>query len=193
MIDPAVQAWQIPILVTAAIVLVEIAANAVLRRRGSLVVDKRVRTGALGMLLVLTVVVFVVALGPSLAESLSSVAAAVAAMVALWLTYRSYQSPTEAGRNGTGGPADSSGQSAADSSGQSAADSSDQSPADAPEQAPADPADRPSPVPPQTAGDRPAGTAGAVGVPGPRVGPVAPIWPPRLRWLRPRRKARRRG
>jgi hypothetical protein len=102
--DADIEAWQICLLVTAAIVLVEIAVNAVLSRRGSLTVDKRVRTVALGLLLTLTVVVFVVALGPSLAESLSSVAAAVAAMVALWLTYRSAQAPREAGRAGTGGP-----------------------------------------------------------------------------------------
>jgi hypothetical protein len=103
-LDADLEAWQICLLVTAAIVLVEIAVNAVLSRRGSLAVDKRVRTVALGLLLTLTVVVFVVALGPSLAESLSSVAAAVAAMVALWLTYRSAQAPPEAGRAGTGGP-----------------------------------------------------------------------------------------
>jgi purine-cytosine permease-like protein len=100
-----IEAWQLSILITAAIVLVEAAVNAVLRRQANFVLHKRVRTGALGALVGLTVIVFVAALGPSLADELSSVAAAVAAVVALWLTYRSYHSSHESDLSGTGEPA----------------------------------------------------------------------------------------
>ncbi|MBL7256271.1 hypothetical protein [Paractinoplanes lichenicola] len=88
-------AWQIPILVTAAVVLVEAAFNLVLRYRGIGPPSQRVRTVGFGLLVVLTVVVFVAALGPTRADQLSSVAAAVAAVVALWLTYRSYNTVTK--------------------------------------------------------------------------------------------------
>jgi hypothetical protein len=101
-----IEAWQLSILVTAAIVLVEAAVNVLLRRRISLELHKRFRTGALGSLVVLTVIVFVAALGPGLADELSSVAAAVAAVVALWLTYRSYQAPRNTNLGGTGAPSD---------------------------------------------------------------------------------------
>jgi membrane protein implicated in regulation of membrane protease activity len=61
-------------------------------KKGVRVVPTRpVRLGGLGLLMVLAVGLFVIALGPSLADQLSSVAAAVSAVVALWLTYRSYQ------------------------------------------------------------------------------------------------------
>ena len=89
------QAWQIPLLVTAAIVLVEAGLNFALRYRGGGSVPPRVRTAALGVLVLLTVVVFVAALGPTRADQLSSVAAAVAAVMALWLTYRSYNASTK--------------------------------------------------------------------------------------------------
>ncbi|WP_250036151.1 hypothetical protein [Paractinoplanes maris] len=83
-------AWQVPILVTAAIVLVEAGFNVFLRYRGLGPPSQRVRTAGFGVLVLLTVTVFVAALGPTRADQLSSVAAAVAAVVALWLTYRSY-------------------------------------------------------------------------------------------------------
>lgn len=100
-----IEAWQLSILVTAAIILVETAVNALLRRRLSIAVHRHFRTGALAALLILTVIVFVTALGPSLADELSSVAAAVAAVVALWLTYRSYHSPRDKNLGGTAAPA----------------------------------------------------------------------------------------
>jgi uncharacterized membrane protein YgcG len=103
---PGIEAWQLPLLVTAAIVLVEAAVNLLLRRRLAAVLHKRFRTGALGLLLGLSVVVFVAALGPSLADELSSVAAAVAAVVALWLTSRSLHSSRDADLSGTGSPPD---------------------------------------------------------------------------------------
>lgn len=90
-----VDAWQIPILVTAAVVLLEAGLNLVLRVRGSGPPSQRVRTIGFGLLVVLTVIVFVAALGPDRADQLSSVAAAVTAVVALWLTYRSYSSFTK--------------------------------------------------------------------------------------------------
>lgn len=90
MSDVAIDAWQIPILVTAAIVLVEAGFNLILRSRGLDPPSQRVRTAGFGVLVLLTVTVFVAALGPTRADQLSSVAAAVAAVVALWLTYRSY-------------------------------------------------------------------------------------------------------
>jgi hypothetical protein len=100
-----IEAWQLSILVTTAIVLVEAAVNALLRHRLSIAVHRRFRTAALGALVVLTVTVFVAALGPSLADELSSVAAAVAAVVALWLTYRSYQSSRDPALPATNPPA----------------------------------------------------------------------------------------
>jgi hypothetical protein len=99
-----IEAWQLSILVTAGIILAEFALNAALRRKNSLALRKRVRTGALGLLAALTIVVGVVALGPSLADQLASVAAAVAAVVAVWLTYRSFQAPHSGDVGGTGAP-----------------------------------------------------------------------------------------
>ncbi|HEY0002495.1 MAG TPA: hypothetical protein VGB74_18730, partial [Actinoplanes sp.] len=91
-----IEAWQISILVTALIVLVEIAVNALLRRWKPRALPGAWRTALLAVLLMLTLVVFVAALGPTLADELSSVAAGVAAVAALWLTYRSYQAAREA-------------------------------------------------------------------------------------------------
>jgi hypothetical protein len=97
-------AWQISLVVTALVVLAEAGVNALLKRDITIILHKRVRTGALGLLVVLTVIVFVIALGPSLADELSSVAAATTAFVALWLTYRSYQSSPKSSLTGTGEP-----------------------------------------------------------------------------------------
>ncbi|MBM2622967.1 hypothetical protein JIG36_46455 [Actinoplanes sp. LDG1-06] len=94
-----VDAWQLPILVTALVLLVETGFNLVLKRLGSPVPSQRIRTVGFGVLVVLTVIVFVAALGPSRADQLSSVAAAVAAVVALWLTYRSYNTITRPNAN----------------------------------------------------------------------------------------------
>ena len=94
--DSGVEAWQISILVTAAIVLVEMTLNLLLRHRMVPGLSPRVRIVGLILLLVLSVVVFVLAIGPTLADQLSSVAAAVAAVGALWLTYRSYQALRDA-------------------------------------------------------------------------------------------------
>lgn len=98
------EAWQLSILVTAAIVLVEAVVNRLLRRRLSPPRHRQFRTGALAALGGLTVIVFVAALGPTLADELASVAAAVAAVVALSLTWRSYQSPRDVNLGGTGAP-----------------------------------------------------------------------------------------
>jgi hypothetical protein len=99
-----VEPWQLCILVTTGIVLAEFAVNALLRRKDSIALRKRVRTVALSLLAVLTIVVGVVALGPSLADQLASVAAAVTAVVAVWLAYRSYQAPPSHDGGGTGAP-----------------------------------------------------------------------------------------
>jgi len=96
--------WQICLVVTALVVLAEAGVNYLLKHDINIVLHKRVRTGALGILVVITVISFVVALGPSLADELSSVAAAVTAVVALWLTYRSYQSTPKSALSGTGEP-----------------------------------------------------------------------------------------
>lgn len=87
-----VDAWQVPLLVMAGIILLELIVGPFLRRRPVTEGWRRGRTIALLLLAGLVVGVAVVALGPSLADQLSSVAAAVAAVVALWLTYRSYRS-----------------------------------------------------------------------------------------------------
>jgi hypothetical protein len=97
-------AWQICLIVTALVVVAEAGVNYLLKRDIDVILHQRVRTGALGGLVVITVVAFVVALGPSLADELSSVAAAVTAVVALWLTYRSYQSSPKSALTGTGEP-----------------------------------------------------------------------------------------
>jgi len=97
-------AWQICLVVTALVVIAEAGVNHLLKRDIDIILHKRVRTGGLGLLVVITVIAFVVALGPSLADELSSVAAAVTAVVALWLTYRSYQSTPTSALTGTGEP-----------------------------------------------------------------------------------------
>jgi purine-cytosine permease-like protein len=101
---PGLDAWQICLVVTALVVLAEAGVNALLKRDIDIILHRRVRTGALGALVLLTAITFVVALGPSLADELSSVAAAVTAAVALWLTYRSYQSTPRSALTGTGEP-----------------------------------------------------------------------------------------
>jgi hypothetical protein len=101
-----IQPWQLPIFVTVAIVLLEIVGDAVLRTNTSLDVRRRIRTGALVLLVLLTVVIFVVALGPSLADQLSSVAAFAVTVVALFLAYRSYQSSRADPGPADPGPAD---------------------------------------------------------------------------------------
>jgi hypothetical protein len=87
-----IEAWQICIVVTAAIMLVEAGVHLLRRRIPVGWLPQWWRTALLGLLLLLSVVVFVAALGPSRADQLSSVAAAVAAVGALWLAYRSYNS-----------------------------------------------------------------------------------------------------
>jgi hypothetical protein len=88
-----IQPWQLPIFVTIAVVLLEVVGDAVLRTSTNPEVRRRIRTGALILLVLLTVVIFVVALGPSLADQLSSVAAFALTGVAVFLAYRSYQTP----------------------------------------------------------------------------------------------------
>jgi hypothetical protein len=97
-------AWQICLVVTALVVIAEAGVNYLLKRDINVILHNWVRTGGLGVLVVITVISFVVALGPSLADELSSVAAAVTAVVALWLTYRSYQSTPKSALSGTGEP-----------------------------------------------------------------------------------------
>jgi hypothetical protein len=88
-IDP----WQVPLLVMASVILLELVIGTVLQRWNGAVARKRMRTAALGLLAALVLGVGVVALGPSLADQLASIAAAVAAIAAFWLTYRSYRAP----------------------------------------------------------------------------------------------------
>jgi hypothetical protein len=97
-----IEAWQICILVTAGIVLIESAVNAVVSRLDKPPDPAKWRTALLVVLLTLTIVVFVKAIGPTLADELASVAAAVVAAAALWLTYRSYQA-SRSGRPGLPG------------------------------------------------------------------------------------------
>ncbi len=102
----SLEPWHLSIFVTAGIVLAELGVHAVLRRRDDFVLHKRVRTVALGLLVVLTVIVAVAALGPSLADQLASVAASVAAVAAAWLAYRSYHASRSGDLSGTGAPAE---------------------------------------------------------------------------------------
>lgn len=87
-----VELWQIPVLVTAALILLELLFGRLLSRWIVVVARRRIRTAALAALTVLVIAIGVVALGPTLADQLSSVAAAVATIAALMLTYRSYRS-----------------------------------------------------------------------------------------------------
>ena len=98
------QVWHWCILVTTGVVLAEFAVHAWLSRKVDVVLRKRLRTAALGLLSLLTIVMLVVALGPSLADQLASVAAAVTAAVAVWLTYRSYRTQQVSDTGGTGVP-----------------------------------------------------------------------------------------
>lgn len=100
-----IEPWHLPIFVTAGIVLAELGVHAVLRSAVDARVHGRVRTVALGLLVVLTLVVAVVALGPSLADKLASVAGAVAAVAAAWLAYRSHLASRGGDLSGTGAPA----------------------------------------------------------------------------------------
>jgi hypothetical protein len=97
------QPWQLSLIVTLAIVAAEPLVHLLLSRRPNLVVSRWFRTAALAVLVILTVVVAVAALGPNLADQLSSVAAGVVALVAFVLALRSYQSQGAA-PSGTAAP-----------------------------------------------------------------------------------------
>jgi hypothetical protein len=99
--DSGIQAWQLSLIVTLLIVAVEPLVHLLLSRRPNLAVSRWFRTATLSVLVVLTVVVAVAALGPDLADKLSSVAAGVVALVAFVLALRSYQSQS-APPSGTG-------------------------------------------------------------------------------------------
>jgi hypothetical protein len=101
------QPWQLSLIVTLAIVAAEPLVHLLLSRRPNLVVSRWFRTAALAVLVILTVVVAVAALGPNLADQLSSVAAGVVALVAFVLALRSYQSQGAA-PSGTAAPDDTS-------------------------------------------------------------------------------------
>ncbi|MFF5292733.1 hypothetical protein [Paractinoplanes globisporus] len=98
-----IQAWQLSLIVTLLIVAIEPLVHLLLTRRPNLAISRWFRTTALALLLVLTVVVAVAALGPDLADKLSSVAAGAVAVVAFVLALRSYQSQ-DAPPSGTGAP-----------------------------------------------------------------------------------------
>ncbi|GIF11669.1 hypothetical protein [Actinoplanes teichomyceticus] len=92
------QAWLVPVFVTAAIILVETAVWLVTSRRRptpqtATVGDRRVQTLALGLLVLLALAVAGMAgLGPNLADQLASVIAALLGGVSAFLTYLSYKS-----------------------------------------------------------------------------------------------------
>jgi len=88
-----IQPWQLPIFVTIAIVVLEFAGDIVLRTSASPEVRRNIRTVGLALLAVLTVVIAVMAIGTSTADSLSSIGAFILAAVTLVLSIRSYLSP----------------------------------------------------------------------------------------------------
>lgn len=92
-IDP----WQAPLLVMAAIILLELLVVTLARRIRLPAVSRPVRTGVLLLFALLVVVVAVIAIGLSQADQLASVAASIATLAALWLTYRSYKAPDDQG------------------------------------------------------------------------------------------------
>ena len=85
--------WQVPLLVMAGIILVELLIMALARRGWWPGMSPRVRTAALGLLALLGLGVGIKALGPDLADQLASVAAAVATLAALVLTWQSHKAP----------------------------------------------------------------------------------------------------
>ena len=88
-----IQPWQLPIFVTIAVVVLEFAGDIVLRTSASPEVRRNIRTVGLALLVALTVVIAVMAIGTSTADSLSSIGAFLLAAVTLLLTIRSYLSP----------------------------------------------------------------------------------------------------
>lgn len=102
----SIEPWHLSIFVTVGILLVELVVHALLRGVDSAALQERFRTVALGLLVILTIVVAVAALGPSLADQLASVAASVAAVTAAWLAYKSYLASRSGERSGTGAPSD---------------------------------------------------------------------------------------
>ncbi len=88
-----IQPWQLPIFVTIAIVVLEFVGDIVLRTSTSPEVRRNIRTVGLALLAVLTVVIAVMAIGTSTADSLSSIGAFILAAVTLVLSIRSYLSP----------------------------------------------------------------------------------------------------
>jgi hypothetical protein len=88
------QAWQISLIVTAIVVLVESAVSVVARRwRPRL--PAQWRTALLLLLLILAGILFVRTLGASRADHLANVAAAIGTLTTLWLTYRSFNTSRE--------------------------------------------------------------------------------------------------
>lgn len=96
-----VEPWHVSIFVTAGVVLAELAVHAVLRSIGDAKLPRRVRTVGLVLLVGLTVVVTVAALGTSLSDRLASVASLPAAAAAAWLAWLSYRE-AHGDQSGTG-------------------------------------------------------------------------------------------
>lgn len=100
--DSGLQAWLVPVFVTAAIILVEAAVWLVTSRRrpnptNGTLQDRRVQTIALGLLVLLALSVAGMAgLGPNLADQLASVVAALLGGVSAFLTYLSYKASQDA-------------------------------------------------------------------------------------------------
>ncbi len=95
--DTGLQAWLVPIFVTAAIILVEVVVWLIAGRRrptrqAGTLADRRFQTIALGLLFLLALAVAGMAgLGPNLADQLASVIAALLGGVSAFLTYLSYK------------------------------------------------------------------------------------------------------
>ncbi|GIF04384.1 hypothetical protein [Actinoplanes siamensis] len=100
--DSGLQAWLVPVFVTAAIILIEAAVWLVANRRASsrstsTHPDRRAQTVALGLLVLLALAVAGMAsLGPNLADQLASVIAALLGGVSAFLTYLSYKASQDA-------------------------------------------------------------------------------------------------
>ncbi|GAA4599282.1 hypothetical protein BJY16_003023 [Actinoplanes octamycinicus] len=96
------QAWLVPVFVTAGIILVETVVWLVAGRRrparpAGTLADRRAQTIALGLLVLLALAVAGMAsLGPNLADQLASVIAALLGGVSAFLTYLSYKSTVDA-------------------------------------------------------------------------------------------------
>jgi purine-cytosine permease-like protein len=83
-------AWQVPVLATAALVVSELVVYVAARRLRHVTLRRMAGIAALGLFILLAVVGLAV-FGPEQMDHLASVASAILGAVAIWLTYETYR------------------------------------------------------------------------------------------------------